>query len=128
MGRNCPTRKGKGIKTLQNKEFLYVGHYIDNEGNYILKIGTTNEPKRRQTEHNRNYRRAKTNTMPKENSFEYDWLLPLSKYNTLRFEDRNRKKWQEQNVGEFIRNDRFICREKPQFVEVTIRKTYIIEL
>ena len=113
---------------MKNKEFLYVGHYIDNEGNYILKIGTTNEPKRRQTEHNRNYRRAKTNTMPKENSFEYDWLLPLSKYNTLRFEDRNRKKWQEQNVGEFIRNDRFICREKPQFVEVTIRKTYIIEL
>ena len=128
MGRKCPTRKGKGTKKLQNKEFLYVGHYIDNEGNYILKIGTTNEPKRRQTEHNRNYRRAKTNTMPKENSFEYDWLLPLSKYNTLRFEDRNRKKWQEQNVGEFIRNDRFICREKPQFVEVTIRKTYIIEL
>ena len=113
---------------MQKKEFLYVGHYIDEEGNYILKIGTTNEPKRRQTEHNRNYRRAKTNTMPKENSFEYDWLLPLSKYNTLRFEDRNRKKWQEQNVGEFIRNDRFICREKPQFVEVTIRKTYIIEL
>lgn len=128
MGRKCPTRKGKGTKRLKNKEFLYVGHYIDNEGNYILKIGTTNEPKRRQTEHNRNYRRAKTNTMPKENSFEYDWLLPLSKYNTLRFEDRNRKKWQEQNVGEFIRNDRFICREKPQFVEVTIRKTYIIEL
>ena len=113
---------------MKNKEFLYVGHYIDEEGNYILKIGTTNEPKRRQTEHNRNYRRAKTNTMPKENSFEYDWLLPLSKYNTLRFEDKNRKKWQEQNVGEFIRNDRFICREKPQFVEVTIRKTYIIEL
>ena len=128
MGRKCPTRKGKGTKKLQKKEFLYVGHYIDEEGNYILKIGTTNEPKRRQTEHNRNYRRAKTNTMPKENSFEYDWLLPLSKYNTLRFEDRNRKKWQEQNVGEFIRNDRFICREKPQFVEVTIRKTYIIEL
>ena len=113
---------------MKNKEFLYVGHYIDEEGNYILKIGTTNEPKRRQTEPNRNYRRAKTNTMPKENSFEYDWLLPLSKYNTLRFEDKNRKKWQEQNVGEFIRNDRFICREKPQFVEVTIRKTYIIEL
>ena len=113
---------------MKNKEFLYVGHYIDEEGNYILKIGTTNEPKRRQTDHNRNYRRAKTNTMPKENSFEYDWLLPLSKYNTLRFEDKNRKKWQEQNVGEFIRNDRFICREKPQFVEVTIRKTYIIEL
>ena len=113
---------------MQNKEYLYVGHYIDEEGNYILKIGTTNEPKRRQTEHNRNYKRAKTHTMPKENSFEYDWLLPLSKYNTLRFEDRNRRKWQEENVGQFIRNDRFVCHEKPRSVEVTIRKTYVIEL
>ena len=25
-----------------NKEFLYVGHYIDVLGNYILKGGTTN--------------------------------------------------------------------------------------
>ena len=113
---------------MHNKEYLYVGHYIDEEGNYILKIGTTNEPKRRQTEHNRNYKRAKTHTMPKENSFEYDWLLPLSKYNTLRFEDRNRRKWQKENIGEFIRNDRFVCHEKPHSVEVTIRKTYVIEL
>ena len=113
---------------MKNKEFLYVGHYIDEEGNYILKIGTTNEPKRRQTEHNRNYRRAKTNTMPKENSFEYDWLLPLSKYNTLRFEDINRELWKNAGIGEFIRNDRFCCYGKPEFVEVAIRKIYKIAL
>jgi hypothetical protein len=29
-----------------NKEYLYVGHYIDDEGNYILKVGTTNDLER----------------------------------------------------------------------------------
>ena len=111
-----------------DKEFLYVGHYYDVNNNYILKIGTTNDLKRRRTEHNYNYRRAKTNTMPRENEFEYDWTLPLSKYNTLRYEDKNRKKWQELAVGVFIRNDRFVCAEKPSEVEVSIRKTYKISL
>ena len=106
---------------MQNKEYLYVGHYIDEQENYILKIGTTNDLKRRQTEHNRNYRRAKTNTMPKENNFEYDFTLPLSKYNTLRYEDRNRAKWQAENIGDFIRNDRFNCGNKPSQVTITVR-------
>ena len=69
------------------KEFLYVGHYTDADGKYILKIGTTNNLERRAKEHTRNYRRAKKHTMPKEQKFEYDWHLPLSKYNTLRYED-----------------------------------------
>ena len=111
-----------------DKEFLYVGHYYDINNNYILKIGTTNDLKRRRTEHNYNYRKAKTNTMPRENEFEYDWTLPLSKYNTLRYEDKNRKRWQELAVGVFIRNDRFVCAEKPLEVEVSIRKTYKISL
>lgn len=111
-----------------DKEFLYVGHYYDIDNNYILKIGTTNDLKRRRTEHNYNYRRAKTNTMPRENEFEYDWTLPLSKYNTLRYEDKNRKRWQELAVGVFIRNDRFVCAEKPLEVEVSIHKTYKISL
>ena len=46
----------------------------------------------------------------------------------MRYEDKNRAKWQEENVGVFIRNDRFICFEKPKSVEVIIRKTYIVEL
>lgn len=113
---------------MKNKEFLYVGHYIDIDGNYILKIGTTNDLTRRRYEHNHNYRRGKTNTMPPEHSFEYDWYLPLSKYNTLRFEDRNRQMWQEQGVGRFVRNDRFVCETKPAFVQVAIRKTYQVAL
>ena len=40
------------------KEFLYVGHYVDTNGDYILKIGTTNNLDRRQKEHTRNYKRS----------------------------------------------------------------------
>lgn len=110
------------------KEFLYVGHYRDTDGHYILKIGTTNDLNRRRKEHTRNYRRNKTNTLPNDEEFEYDWFLPLSKYNTIRYEDKNRKKWQEENIGVFVRNDRFMCAEKPKEVEITIRKTYKISL
>lgn len=113
----------------KEKEWLYVGHYIDTKGRYILKIGTTKHLERRQTEHTRNYRRAKDYTLPANAQFIYDWYLPLSKYNTLRFEDKNRKEWQEMEVGEFVRNDRFCCGNcKPKKVKVTIRKTYEITL
>ena len=74
------------------------------------------------------YKRAKTNTMPTENSFEYDWYLPLSKYNTLRYEDRNKARWQEENLGVYMRNDRFKCNTKPDYVEIEIRKKYKVIL
>lgn len=115
-------------KVKNDKEFLYVGHYYDILGRYLLKIGTTNDLKRRRAEHTRNYRRAKNYQMPADAEFEYDWYLPLSKYNTLRFEDKNRQKWQEMGIGEFVRNDRFLCEKKPDFVEVAIRRTYQIAL
>lgn len=111
------------------KEFLYVGHYTDTDGNYILKIGTTNDLKRRAQEHTRNYRKSSEHTMPPSGQFQYDWSLPLSKYNTLRYEDNNREAWKSSGVGEFIRNDRFMCGQaKPAFVQVTIRKTYTVML
>lgn len=110
------------------KELLYVGTYTDTDGNRILKIGTTNDLNRRKYEHNHNYRRAKTHTMPKDQSFEYIWTHPLSKYNTLRYEDRNRKAWQEMGIGEFVRNDRFVIAEELTEVEIKIRKTYKIAL
>lgn len=114
---------------MKNKEFLYVGHYVDTNGNYILKIGTTNDLKRRQQEHTRNYRRNKLYQLPKEEQFIYDWHLPLSKYNTLRYEDRNRKKFISEQIGSFVRNDRFDCgRYPPATVTIKIRKEYIIKL
>lgn len=111
------------------KEWLYVGHYFDTKGRFILKIGTTNDLKRRKSEHTRNYKRAKEYTMPKDCEFVFDWVRPLSKYNTLRYEDKNRNTWKAQGIGEFVRNDRFCCGcRKPASVEVTIRKTYKINL
>ena len=110
------------------KEYLYVGHYYDVDGNFILKVGTTCSLDRRRAEHNRNYKRAKHCAMPKEGEFVYDWSIPLSKYNTLRYEDGNRAAWEAAGIGEFIRNDRFNCGRKPPSVEITIRKTYTITL
>lgn len=110
------------------KEFLYIGHYFDIFGNYILKIGTTCDLDRRQKEHTRNYKKSPNYTMPADGTFVYDWYLPLSKYNTYRYEDKNRQLWQEQGVGEFVRNDRFYCPTKPTSVEIKIRRTYQIAL
>ena len=110
------------------KEFLYVGYYIDIDGNYILKVGTTNNLERRRVEHNRNYRKAAHCRMPAENEFVYLWSCPLSKYNTLRYEDKTKDKWREQGLGMYVNNDRFILFDRPEFVEVTIRKTYKINL
>lgn len=111
-----------------DKEFLYIGHYFDVFGRYILKIGTTNDLERRAKEHTRNYHRAKEYTMPETDSFIYDWFLPLSKYNTLRYEDKNRELWQSAGYGEYVRNDRFCCLCKPESVTVKIKKTYEVAL
>ena len=46
------------------KEYLYVGHYIDKNGFYILKIGTTNDLKRRAQEHTRNYKKSLISQCP----------------------------------------------------------------
>ena len=114
---------------IKNKEFLYLGHYVDKDGNYILKLGTTNDLERRRKEHTRNYRKAKCFTMPPADEFTYDWKLPLSKYNTIRYEDRNRQKLIQENIGQFVRNDRFNCgRRPPVKVIIKIRKEYVISL
>lgn len=107
---------------------MYVGHYIDTKGRYILKIGTTNDLERRANEHTRNYKKAAHFTMPQDSKFQYDWFIRLSKYNTLRYEDVNRELWKNMGIGRFIRNDRFLCNCKPDAVTVTIRKTYFVNL
>ena len=113
---------------MREKEFLYVGKYTDVNGNFILKIGTTCNLSRRQREHTRTYKKSPVYTMPADGAFEYLWTLPLSKYNTIRYEDKNRECWKNLGIGNFIRNDRFILSKVPNFVPVTIRKTYQIAL
>ena len=113
----------------REKEFLYVGHYRDTEGRYILKIGTTNDLDRRQKEHTRNYSKAPDFIMPKNAVFQYDGAIKLSKYNTLRYEDKTRERWQNEGIGDYVRNDRFNCgMVKPDKVQITIRKTYEVDL
>ena len=110
------------------KEFLYVGHYPDIFGKYVLKIGTTNNLERRRKEHTRNYRKSAHNRMPIDEEFLYDWYIPLSKYNTLRFEDKIKELWKALGFGEYVSNDRFVFAEKPTEVEIKIRKVYKILL
>ncbi len=110
------------------KEWLYVGYYRDINNNYVLKIGTTCDLKRRQQEHTRNYRKAVHNPAPHDETFHYIWTLPLSKWNTHRYEERNIRAWQELEIGEFVRNDRFVLQKIPATVPVKIRKTYQIAL
>ena len=110
------------------KEFLYDGHYVDIDGNYILKVGTTNNLERRRKEHTHNYHKTPNHPMPLEDEFLYDWSIKLSKYNTLRFEDETKAKWIAEEIGEYIRNDRFVCKEKPESVNIFIRKNYEIIL
>lgn len=105
-----------------------MGHYIDTKGRFILKIGTTNNLLRRKREHTHNYQKAPDYILPTGSEFVYDWHLPLSKYNTLRYEDKNRQAWQAQNVGEYVRNDRFCCPSRPANVVVKIRKEYVVEI
>jgi hypothetical protein len=110
------------------KEWLYVGHYVDTDGKFVLKIGTTNNLCRRQSEHTRNYRKATKHTMPADSQFIMDWYRPLSKYNTIRYEDKNRDWWQELDFGTFVRNDRFVFDEKPANVRVRIKKEWEVAL
>lgn len=110
------------------KEYLYLGFYFDTNNNFILKIGTTNELDRRRKEHTRNYHKTKEHTMPKESEFRFIWKLPLSKYNTHRYEDKNIAKWKNENFGEYVRNDRFVCASVPNEVVVSIRKDYHINV
>ena len=66
--------------------------------------------------------------MPADGKFEYLWHLPLSKWNTHRFEESNIAEWQKMGIGEYIRNDRFILDNVPNFVPVKIRKIYQVAL
>jgi hypothetical protein len=112
----------------KSKEFYYVGHYISKNGEYILKPGTTNDLKRRRLEHNRAYKKTPNYPLADGTTFEYDWYISLSKYNTLRVEDKMKEKFQNEGFGIYVNNDRFVFSKKPEFVEITVKKVYKIAL
>lgn len=114
--------------TRDGKEFFYIGHYIDVFGRYILKPGTTNDLRRRRSEHNSDYKTSPSAQIADGTYFVYDWFIPLSKYNTRRIEDRVKDHYKEIGFGVYLDNDRFIFEEKPKSCFVTIRNTYEITL
>lgn len=120
----------KRIKSAKRngKEFLYIGHYTAQSGEYVLKVGTTDDLRRRRTEHNAKYRKTPNYPMADGTQFEYDDFIVLSKYNTLRYEENTKNAYKNANFGEFIRNDRFVFAEKPSKCTVKIKKTYEIAL
>ena len=124
-----PEQEKRIAKAKSNgKEFLYVGHYIAVTGEYVLKIGTTNDLARRAGEHTRNYHKSPNYPMPADACFIYDDFIPLSKFTTLRVEENTKEMYKSTHFGEYLNNDRFIFAEKPSFCTVKVRKTYEIAL
>lgn len=144
MGLKSPTNRGNGEEKMNidgiiaqaleeqrnaEKEFLYIGWYPGINGEFVLKIGTTNDLKRRRYQHNTAYRKPSSKVqMPKDCNFEYLWTKELSKNNTHRYEDLNKAIWQGMGFGEYVENDRFVFDCKPESCIIKIKKVYHIAL
>ena len=88
-------------------------------GENIIKIGTTNNIKRRMKEHLRSYKCNLTLL----------WISPIySKYTTLRVEDSNIRSFREKIDWYYIRNDRFKIPKDTRKVVIKVRKEYHIQL
>ena len=114
---------------MRGSNYVYVGHYTDIDGNYILKVGTTNNIKRRTCEHTAAYKEKKKYKMPKDGQFVMDWYRPVSYKNSIKTEDKTRQAWKNEGIGQFIPKDRFNCgANPPRQVKVKIRKEWTIDL
>ena len=114
---------------MRGSNYVYVGHYTDIDGNYILKVGTTNNIRRRTCEHTAAYKGKKKYQMPKDGQFVMDWYRPVSYKNSIKTEDRTRQAWKNEGIGKFIPKDRFNCgATPPRQVKVKIRKEWIVDL
>lgn len=111
------------------KEYLYLGTYKGINGEIVLKIGTTNDLKRRRYQHNTSYRKPSSKVqMPATETFEYIWTHELSRSNTHRYEDLNKDIWIEMGFGEYVENDRFVFQEMPKSCLIKIKNIYEIAL
>ena len=115
-------KKGK-----REKEFFYLGFYIDRENNFLLKYGTTCELPRRRREHRKDNPKLKNYPASEEFPFEYVWHIPLSKANTLKLENDFREQAKELGFYKHIQNDRIVLeKELPEFIKIKIKKEYTI--
>ena len=114
---------------MRGSNYVYVGHYTDIDGNYILKVGTTNNIRRRTCEHTAAYKEKKKYKMPKDGQFVMDWYRPVSYKNSIKTENRTRQAWKDEKIGQFIPKDRFNCgATPPRQVKVKHRKELTVDL
>ena len=93
----------------KNKQYIYFCR-IGEPAERLFKIGTTNNIKRRMSEHKRSY---------KKDIEVLGVIAVTSKYTTLRVEEQTIEKWKMNEGWEYHRNDRFTI--PPEVTEVTIK-------
>lgn len=114
---DLPTaKKQKNGKDYQYVYFLRIGDPQER----LFKIGTTNDPRRRMLEHERNYKKPVTVL----------WLSPKlrGRFTSLKVEEDNKEKWINGTNWEYLRNDRFIIPPEITSVKITIKKDYFVQL
>ena len=114
---------------MRGSDYVYVRHHTDIDGNYIRKVGTSNNSRRRTWEQTAAYKGKKKCQMRKDGQFVMDWYRPVSYKNSIKTEDRTRQAWKNEGIGQFIPKDRFNCgATPPRQVKVKIRKEWIVDL
>lgn len=114
---DLPTaKKQKNGKDFQYVYFLRIGDPQER----LFKIGTTNDPRRRMLEHERNYKKPVTVL----------WLSPKlrGRFTSLKVEEDNKGKWIAGTNWEYLRNDRFIIPPEVDSIKITIKKDYFVQL
>lgn len=114
---DLPTaKKQKNGKDFQYVYFLRIGDLQER----LFKIGTTNDPRRRMLEHERNYKKPVTVL----------WLSPKlrGRFTSLKVEEDNKERWIAGTNWEYLRNDRFIIPPEVDSVKITIKKDYFVQL
>jgi predicted GIY-YIG superfamily endonuclease len=114
---------------MNEKKYLYVLKYLTVNDKIVVKVGTTNNLKRRMYEHNNYYqKKAKNHRMPKGATVELVWAKQFSAENVEKYEEENKEYWRDLGFGDYVKNDRFVFDEMPPYVEIIIKKSYIISL
>lgn len=114
---DLPTaKKQKNGKDYQYVYFLRIGDPQER----LFKIGTTNDPRRRMLEHERNYKKHVTVL----------WLSPKlrGRFTSLKVEEDNKEKWIAGTNWKYLRNDRFIIPPEVDSIKITIKKDYFVQL
>jgi len=89
--------------------------YFIRIGQDVYKIGTACDVLRRMIQHCKYY----------ENEIYILWISPpLSKYTTLRIEERTKKIWKTFEGWEYKNNDRFIIPDNVKELTIKIKKDY----